>query len=81
MVYYKDATLFSKSLSICRKYEENDDSFGLVLKPLGSQEDQKISFVIADWVKAKKYEADKGKEKAKGNVAHSFPQPYALYAG
>lgn len=38
---YKDAVLFSKSLSICKKYEENDDFCGLVLKLYGSQEDKK----------------------------------------
>ena len=33
---YKDASLFSKSLSICKKYEENDDFCGLVLKLFSS---------------------------------------------
>ena len=78
---YKDATLFSKSLSICKKYEENDDFCGLVLKLFGSQEDKKISSVIADWAKAKKYETDKEKQKTKENAPPSFPHPYALPGG
>ena len=78
---YKDATLFSKSLSICKKYEENDDFCGLVLKLFGSSEDKKISSTIADWVKAKMYESDKGKEKIKENIAPLPHQPYALPNG
>lgn len=78
---YKDAVLFSKSLSICKKYEENDDFCGLVLKLYGSQEDKKISSVIADWAKAKKYESDKEKCKDKENTTPTFPHPYSLPGG
>ena len=38
---HKDASLFSKSYAICKRYEDNDDFCGLVLKLFGSQEDKK----------------------------------------
>ena len=56
---YKDATLFSKTLSICKKYEDHEDFCSLVLKLFGSQVDKKISSILADWAKSKKYETKK----------------------
>ena len=69
---------FSKSLRICRKYEDNEDLCGLVLKLFGSPEAKLISSVIPDWAKSKKYETEKSKEKEKENDVNSVPQPYAL---
>ena len=51
---YKDASMFSKAYATCKRYEENEDFCGLVLKLFGSQEDKKIASIIADWAKAKK---------------------------
>ena len=49
--YHEDSSLFSKSFAMCKKYEDNLDFCGLVLKLFGSQEDEKISSLIADWAK------------------------------
>lgn len=88
---YKDATMFSKSLSICKKYEEHEDLCSLVLKLFGTQEDKKISSLITEWKKTKRYEGEKEKEKVKENVTSpsnpynvpgfGFPQPYPMYYG
>ena len=51
---YKAATLFLKSLSICKRYEDNEEFCSLVLKLFGSSEDKKNFSVIADWAKPKK---------------------------
>jgi hypothetical protein len=82
---YKDASMFSKAYATCKRYEENEDFCGLVLKLFGSQEDKKIASIIADWAKAKKYEeGEKGKGKQKENFGvpmgpypqFAFPAPY-----
>ncbi|CAC5370303.1 unnamed protein product [Mytilus coruscus] len=52
---HKDSDMYQKSLSTCRKYEEHPDFCGLVLKLFGSQEDKRISSLVADWAKSKKY--------------------------
>ena len=67
---HKDASLFSKSYAICKRYEDNDDFCGLVLKLFGSQEDKKIAAAVSDWAKAKKYEET---EKNKGQVKENIP--------
>jgi len=41
--------MFSKSYSICRKFEDNTDFCGLVLKLFGSQEDKNISAHKTVW--------------------------------
>jgi hypothetical protein len=50
----KDAHMFSKSYAICKRYEQNEDFCGLVLKLFGSQEDKKIANIVAKWAKSKK---------------------------
>lgn len=46
--HHKDSVMFSKSYSICKKFEDNTDFCGLVLKLFGSQEDKQISALVAD---------------------------------
>lgn len=60
-VNHKDSVLFSKSYAMCKKFEDHTDFCGLVLKLFGSQED-KISSLISDQIKLKKYQ-DGSKEK------------------
>lgn len=72
---HKEACLFSKAYSTCKKYGDNDDLCGLVLKLFYSQEYKKIANVVADWAKLKKYEeSGKGKENPKEN-ANIFERP------
>lgn len=76
---HKDASLYSKSYAICKRYEESEDFCGLVLKLFGTQEDKKIAAVVADWAKSKKYEeSGKSKLKQKENVA-SLGSPYPTF--
>jgi len=42
----------------CRRFENNDDLYGLCLKLLGSGEDKKIASAIAEWAKCKKYDRE-----------------------
>ncbi|CAG2198573.1 unnamed protein product [Mytilus edulis] len=78
---HKDCSLFSKSFSMCKKYEDNVDFCGLVLKLFGSQEDKKISSLISDWAKSKKYEEPSGSKErqdildAPPTSAPAFPFP------
>ena len=64
---HKDCSLFSKSFSMCKKYEDNVDFCGLVLKLFGSQEDKKISSLISDWAKSKKI---RGTIRVKGEAGY-----------
>lgn len=79
---HKDASLFSKSYAICKRYEDNEDFCGLVLKLFGKQEDKKIAAVVADWAKSKKYEESEKSTsrymKQKENVASSG-SPYPTF--
>ncbi|KAJ8300066.1 hypothetical protein KUTeg_021585 [Tegillarca granosa] len=56
---HNETAYFTKAQQTCRQYEDNVDKCSLCLKLLGSSEDKKISSIVADWAKAKKYENNK----------------------
>ncbi|XP_052078011.1 uncharacterized protein LOC127715945 [Mytilus californianus] len=78
---HKDCSLFSKSFAMCKKFEDHVDFCGLVLKLFGSQEDKKISSLISDWAKSKKYEEPSGSKERQEKLdappasASGFPFP------
>lgn len=54
---HKEASMFTKTYSICKKYEDNVDSCSLILKLFRSAEDEKKTNLLADWAKTKKNES------------------------
>lgn len=77
---HKEAAMFSKAFSTCKKYEDNEEFCSLVLKLFGSQEDKRIASLVADWAKSRKYESsDKVKENTRGKVQNDNPvKPYPM---
>ena len=65
---------------MCRKYEDHQDFCGLVLKLFGSQEDKKISSLVADWAKSKKYDDVEKVKSDKKDVSQS-PEPVLGFPG
>ncbi|CAC5389006.1 unnamed protein product [Mytilus coruscus] len=76
MTNHKEAAMFSKVFSTCKKYEDNEEFCSLVLKLFGSQEDKRIACLVADWAKSRKYEGgEKVKESTRGKVKNDNPMP------
>ncbi|CAC5394760.1 unnamed protein product [Mytilus coruscus] len=64
--YHKDAAMFSKAFSTCKKYEDNEEFCSLVFKFFGTQEDTRIASLVADWAKSRKYEGGDKLRKIQG---------------
>ncbi|KAJ8320169.1 hypothetical protein KUTeg_001756 [Tegillarca granosa] len=70
---HKDADFYSKALSACRRYDENDDK------------DKKISSAIAEWAKGKNYDQGTSESKVKSKDSRQCmpssvvpPYPFAF---
>ena len=53
---HKDAPLYRKAFRTCKKFEDNPDLGGLLVKLFGSSEDRKVQNAVNDWAKGLKNE-------------------------
>lgn len=75
---HKEADYYAKALQTCRKFENNPDIFGLYQRLFGTADDKKISSVVAEWSRNKKYldENIESKENVNSMSSVGFAGPH-----